>query len=118
MMIDPEAGGMLIDIDPRKLISEIVLSPFNPSWADRPVASAIEIVFRRSGIAAPIRSSEHMKPPVQKSRVLASLEFLKLRDMLRGRRLRMEPLPNYKNLNIGKKSSMFAGKRRRVKLAT
>ena len=106
MIIDPEADGMLIDIEPRKLISEIILSPFNPSWADWPIAAAIEIVSQQSGVAVPIRRSDHMKPPVPKSRVLASLEFLKFRDVIRGSRLRMERLPDYKNLNLAKKTGV------------
>ena len=86
MAFDPNAAGMLIDIDPRKLIKEIVLSPFSPVWANKPVSEAIEVVLGAKEFTVPVRVSEHMKSPTLKSEVLASLEFLKLRDMLGGRR--------------------------------
>lgn len=92
MMIGFESGGMSIEIDPRKLVSEIVLSPFNPVWADQPLASAIKIVSERSGLDVPIRKSDHMNPPSRKSKILASLEFLKMRDEIGGRR-RLQLLP-------------------------
>lgn len=92
MMIGFESGGMSIEIDPRRLVSEIVLSPFNPVWADQPLASAIKIISERSGLDVPIRKSDHMNPPSRKSKILASLEFLKMRDEIGGRR-RLQLLP-------------------------
>jgi hypothetical protein len=95
---DPNAGGVTVNLNPQKLVSEVVLSPFNPSWADHPLAAAIMIVARSKGINVNISRSVHMQPPSSKSEILGALEFLKLRDTLRGRRLRMEPLPDYRNL--------------------
>jgi hypothetical protein len=105
MIIDPESPGMLIEIDSQKLISEIILSPFNPPWADRPVASAIKIILESRGIAVPIRRSDHMRPPAPQSPVLDTLEFLRLRDLMGGgRRLRMQAPQDLKSLTMGTKA--------------
>lgn len=102
-IIGPDNGGMLIDMDAAKLISEIVLSPFNPTWADAPVVSAITAILEKRGFTVPIRKSDHMRPPVSQSPVLNLLSLLKLRDMTgTGGRLRMQPREDYTSLNIAK----------------
>lgn len=102
MAFDPGAEGILINLDPRTLISEIVLSPFNPEWANTPIAAALDTLLQARGFALPIRRSDHMNAPASESKVLGSLEFLRLGDTVRGRRLRMEPFPDYQNVSVSK----------------
>jgi hypothetical protein len=115
-IISPEDCGMLIEIDAEKLITEIVLSPFNPTWADQPLASAIHIILEKRGIAVPIRKSEHMRPPAPQSSVLDTLSLLKLRDLTGGgARLRMQPRQDLKSLATAKEAVNDKRKLRQTK---
>lgn len=84
-------GGMFVNLNATILLSEIVLSPFNPSWTDAPITSAIRALLEKHRSPIPIRKSDHMRPPAFESAVLSGLSILKLRDMTgAGGRLRME----------------------------
>jgi len=87
-VIDPQNGGMLIEIDSEELISEIVLSPFNPSWANRPLGSAIQLLLTARQLQVPLRMSDHMAAPASSSPVLDGLQLFKLRDLISGGRSR------------------------------
>jgi hypothetical protein len=105
-IIWPENLGMLIEIDAGKLISEIVLSPFNPNWADAPIASAIGIILQKRNLSLRIRKSHHMRAPAPESLVLSALSLSKLRDLTGGGwRLQMKPPRNYAALASAKKAA-------------
>lgn len=114
-VIDAWNGGMLIEIDAAKLISQIVLSPFNPDWADRPVVSAIKALLAERGFSVPIRKSEHMRAPRQQSSILAALSLFKFRDSTgSGERLRIESWQERHAIDMAKVKRSIAARRRRA----
>lgn len=83
-----------------------MLSPFNPSWADRPIVAAIATVLEKRGLSAQIRKSDHMRSPKLQSAILNNLSLLKFRDMTgAGERLRMvRPDTDLESLKIALKA--------------
>jgi hypothetical protein len=115
-VINAWGGGMAILIDPSKLISEVVLSPSNPAWADAPISAAINALLKEQGLSLPIRKSDHMRRPIPESAVLANLSILKMRDSLGGGgRLRMESREERHRIDLSTVQPLRAGKRTRTK---
>jgi hypothetical protein len=115
-VIDSWNGGMLIEIDAAKPISEIVLSPFNPVWADAPVVSSIDALLKERNLSVPIRKSDHMRAPRSQSSILATLSSLKFRDSTgAGGRLRMESWQERHAIDMSKVERLHAAKRTRTK---
>lgn len=115
-VIGARDGGMSIVIDASKLISEIVLSPFNPAWVYAPTLAAITALLKDRHFSVPIRESEHMRPPRQQSSVLAALSLLKLRDSTGGGgRLRMESWQERHEIDMSKVQQLRSAKRDRGK---
>jgi hypothetical protein len=111
-VINTWGGGMAVVVDASRLISEIVLSPFNAAWADKPVVSAIGAIMKERGISIPVRKSEHMRPPPQQSSVLGTLSLFKMRDATGGGgRLRMESWQERHGIDIAAAEQSRSGKR-------
>jgi hypothetical protein len=79
------AGGKAIEVNAGKMIKEIVLSPLNPPWVTDTVRSTIELILETRELKIPIRTSEHLRPPLPVNTVFRMMEIDKLRRSLGSR---------------------------------
>jgi hypothetical protein len=71
--------GIFLDMDPQKLIQEIVLSPLNCSSTNSSLTSALRFLVNQRKFKIRIRESKHMTKPASRSAVLFGLKLDKLR---------------------------------------
>ena len=84
-VIEAWNGGMLIEVDAEKLIWEIVPSPFNSRWANRPLGSAIQTLLDARKLKIQLRMSDHMAAPGSSSTILSGLQMFKFKDQTGGK---------------------------------
>jgi hypothetical protein len=67
-------GSTAIDINPTKLLPRIVFSPFNEPWENECLEKTLGQICDAKSLKVQCRTSRHMTPPPQHSKVIASLK--------------------------------------------